>query len=99
MLESEGFVYDRYIDIFDGGPTVTANTDQIRTVRDAEEYEVAEIVERGSQKALVATGRLKEFRAGCADIRTLPGGKLCIDGGAAKALDLSVGDKVVAVPR
>ena len=26
MLESEGFVYDRYVDIFDGGPTVTAPT-------------------------------------------------------------------------
>ena len=34
MLEDEGFVFDRYIDIFDGGPTVTAPTDQIRTVRE-----------------------------------------------------------------
>ena len=30
-----GFAFDRYIDIFDGGPTVTAPTDQIRTIRDA----------------------------------------------------------------
>ena len=28
MLEEEGFVFDRYIDIFDGGPTVTAPTDR-----------------------------------------------------------------------
>ena len=35
MLEHEGFVFDRYIDIFDGGPTVTAQTDQIKTIRDA----------------------------------------------------------------
>ena len=34
MLEHEGFVFDRYIDIFDGGPTVTAATDQIRTIRE-----------------------------------------------------------------
>ena len=27
MLEQEGFTFDRYIDIFDGGPTVTAPTD------------------------------------------------------------------------
>ena len=35
MLENEGFDWDCYIDIFDGGPTVTARTDQIRTVREA----------------------------------------------------------------
>src|SRR3569833_1254716 len=26
MREEEGFIYDRYVDIFDGGPTVTAPT-------------------------------------------------------------------------
>ncbi|MFL6800190.1 MAG: arginine N-succinyltransferase, partial [Sphingomicrobium sp.] len=29
MLEEEGFTFDRYVDIFDGGPTVTAPTDKI----------------------------------------------------------------------
>ena len=28
MLEAENFTFDRYIDIFDGGPTVTAHTDK-----------------------------------------------------------------------
>ena len=35
MLEHEGFDCDGYVDIFDGGPTMTARTDQIRTVREA----------------------------------------------------------------
>ena len=30
MLENEGFTWDCYIDIFDGGPTVTAATDKIQ---------------------------------------------------------------------
>jgi arginine N-succinyltransferase len=34
MLENEGFDWDSYIDIFDGGPTVTARTDKIKTVMD-----------------------------------------------------------------
>ena len=63
MLEAEGFIFDRYIDIFDGGPTVTAQTDQIRTIREARSETVAEIGEGGTAKMLVATGRLKEFRA------------------------------------
>ena len=41
MLEEEGFVFDRYIDIFDGGPTVTAQTDDIRTIREARTETVA----------------------------------------------------------
>src|SRR5437868_7807078 len=32
MLQAEGFIWECYIDIFDGGPTVTARTDDIRTV-------------------------------------------------------------------
>ena len=31
MLESEGFAHEGYVDIFDGGPTMAAPTDQIRT--------------------------------------------------------------------
>ena len=41
MLEHGGFVFDRYIDIFDGGPTVTAATDDIRTIRESREETVS----------------------------------------------------------
>ena len=41
MLETEGFVWDSYVDVFDGGPTVTARTDDIRTVRDMRSSAVA----------------------------------------------------------
>src|SRR5580765_5723465 len=58
MLEHEGFTFDRYIDIFDGGPTVTAATDNIRTVRDSASETVAEIGDGGRNKTLVAAGRL-----------------------------------------
>ncbi len=59
MLEHEGFVFDRYIDIFDGGPTVTARTDDIRTVRESREEKIAEIGEGGTQKILAAAGELE----------------------------------------
>ncbi|NDL63040.1 arginine N-succinyltransferase [Acerihabitans arboris] len=35
LLESEGLGYRGYIDIFDGGPTLEAEIDHIRTVRDS----------------------------------------------------------------
>jgi arginine N-succinyltransferase len=99
MLESEGFVYDRYIDVFDGGPTVIAPTDQIRTVRESQLVTVAEIGDGGNQKMLVARGRLADFRACCATIRKIPHKGVRIDSEAAELLEVGVGDQIVAVQR
>src|SRR5690242_13081852 len=54
MLEQEGFHFDRYIDIFDGGPTVTARTDDIRTIREARADQVVEIGAGGTLSVLAA---------------------------------------------
>ena len=60
---TEGFVWDRYVDIFDGGPTVTARTDDIRTVREARPDTVVESWRSRAAEVLAATGRLRDFRA------------------------------------
>jgi arginine N-succinyltransferase len=99
MLESEGFTFDRYIDIFDGGPTVTAATDQIRTVREARVETVAEIGDGGTTQMLVAAGRLKQFRAACASVRKLPKKGICIDHEAAGLLEIDIGDTVAMVAK
>ena len=99
MLEEEGFVYDRYVDIFDGGPTVTAATDSIRTVRESTRETVGEIGDGGRTKALVATGRLTQFRACFATVKRLAKNGLCIDRGAAKLLGVDVGDEILIVGR
>ena len=99
MLEHEGFVFDRYIDIFDGGPTVTARTDDIRTIREARADEVVEIADGGPVKMLVASGRLKDFRACCASVKKLPRRGVQIDPEAAELLEIEVGDTVLMVNR
>ena len=99
MLEDEGFVFDRYIDIFDGGPTVTAPTDRIRTVRESCYETVIDIAAGGRQKMLLATGRLKDFAACCASVKKVGKKGLCIDPEAAELLGVSVGDQVLAVIR
>ncbi|HXH53429.1 MAG TPA: arginine N-succinyltransferase [Sphingomicrobium sp.] len=99
MLEEEGFAYDRYVDIFDGGPTVTARTDDIRTAREACYETIAEIGDGGKQKMLVATGRLGDFRAGCASARRVNRKGLAIDRATAELLELKVGDEVLTVRR
>jgi len=98
MLEAEGFTFDRYIDIFDGGPTVTASTDQIRTVREARTETIIEIGEAGTTKMLVGAGRLKQFRAACASVKRSKRG-ICIDREAAELLEVDVGDSVVTATK
>src|SRR5205085_11369304 len=90
MLEHEGFAFDRYIDIFDGGPTVTVPTDQIRTIREGRTETVCEIGDGGSLKMLVAAGRLKQFRACYASVKKLPTKGVMIDPEAAKLLEIDV---------
>jgi arginine N-succinyltransferase len=98
MLEAEGFTFDRYIDIFDGGPTVTAPTDAIRTVRESETDKVAAIGEGGSQRVLIAAGRLNDFRACCATVKKGTDG-LTLDRDTAELLEVEVGDEVLTVGR
>ena len=33
MLENEGFRYEGYVDIFDGGPSMVARTDEVKSVK------------------------------------------------------------------
>jgi arginine N-succinyltransferase len=99
MLEEEGFTFDRYVDIFDGGPTVTAPTDRIRTIRESEFDTVMDIGEGGKQAMLLATGRLHDFVSVCASVKRAGRKGICIDAETADLLGVEVGDQVLAVRR
>jgi len=99
MLEEEGFSFDRYIDIFDGGPTVTARIDDLRTVDESDEETIVEISPGGKTKMLVAHGRLKEFAACFASVKRAGRHGICIDPEAAELLGVKEGDKVLAAKR
>src|SRR6201999_3440438 len=60
MLENEGFIWDSYVDIFDGGPTVTARSDAIKTVRESLILTVANVEPELGTSMLVGHGRLKD---------------------------------------
>ncbi|WP_372917365.1 arginine N-succinyltransferase [Sandarakinorhabdus sp.] len=64
MLLSEGFAFDNYVDIFDGGPTVNARIDDLKTIRSARETEVAALADAiDGPSHLVAAGTLHGFQA------------------------------------
>lgn len=97
MLEGEGFAWERYVDIFDGGPTMTARTDQVHTVRDAKAAAVV-AVEAGGEPALVSVGSLKEFRVTQGRVSPREGG-VAIDPRTAELLGVGLGDEVLHVGR
>ncbi|MET0270964.1 MAG: arginine N-succinyltransferase [Sphingomonas sp.] len=99
MLEHEGFRHEGYVDIFDGGPTMAAPTDQIRAVRDARSATVAATDADGGRKALIATGRLGAFRCGFGRVAVEDAAGVAIDAASADLLDLGVGDTLLHVAR
>jgi arginine N-succinyltransferase len=94
MLEKEGFVYENYIDIFDGGPSMAARTDDIATVKAARQATVAVIGQsEGATDSLVAKGRLGGFRATSGKVLAVDGGVM-LDEGSAAALGAKPGDTI-----
>lgn len=63
MLEAEGFRFNAYVDIFDGGPTLDIGTDDVRSIREAVPARVAAGPAADAPVRLLATGRLHGFRA------------------------------------
>ena len=97
MLENEGFHYERYVDIFDGGPTMTARTDRVRSVAEARTSTIAEVDHEGGIESLVARGHLAGFRCAYGDVREE--GEVALSEGCAAALGVGPGDEIVHVPR
>ncbi|MGF1549597.1 MAG: arginine N-succinyltransferase [Sphingomonadaceae bacterium] len=99
MLENEGFRYEGYVDIFDGGPTMIASTDDVASVRASTEARITAMDLSEGERAILATGRLCDFRA-CYGARALDGeGGIAIDSAAADLLDVGEGEIVWSVAR
>jgi len=98
MLEEEGFSYEGYVDIFDGGPTMVARTEALASIRSAYEASVVDVALEKGEKALLAAGRLGEFRC-CYGARDLRDGGVAIDAQAAELLRVAEGDSVWSVAR
>ena len=98
MLENEGFSFENYVDIFDGGPTMTARTDNVRSIRDARTAPVVAIDDEGGAQALVAYGELADFRCALGVVREV-GDAVVIDSASAKAIGAQEDSNVTFMAR
>lgn len=94
MLLAEGFSYNGYIDIFDGGPLVDAKTANIRTIRESRLLKVSDVADKlDGRAALLAAGEIASFRACQGNIR-VDGEEAAIDRETAAALNVQTGGLV-----
>jgi arginine N-succinyltransferase len=100
MLEAEGFHFDCYIDIFDGGPTMVAPTDGIRTIRESRELVLASIEDAvAGPNMMLARGRLGDFVACCGPVQTDAEERATIDRATAALLGIEPGQAFLAMGR
>jgi arginine N-succinyltransferase len=100
MLEREGFGFESYIDIFDGGPTMIAQTDQVRSIRDARDIVLAGVADEvEGQNMMLAAGELTSFAATCSNVHMEPEGGATITRSAAGMLGIQPGDSFTAIGR
>jgi arginine N-succinyltransferase len=99
MLEEEGFRAEGYVDIFDGGPTMTARTDTVKSVAGASGGELMGTSVAEGTPSLIATGKLSDFRCCFGQVRFGKGAELEIDAETARILGVSKGDQIISVKR
>lgn len=95
ILQQEGFHFSGLVGLFEGGPVLSANVDEIRTVRDSVVGEIREVSEKAFRSQTYIISRTgAQFRATLGGVVQLKSGGLKISGVTAAALKLRLGDSI-----
>lgn len=93
LLDWEGFSFSNVVDIFDGGPLVSAKRDTIRTLREARLVRVEAAADAApAARALIATARISGFRC-VSGHATVSDGVARVSPETLAALKLNAGDE------
>ena len=95
ILEQEGFRFSGLVGIFEPGPVLIADLDNIRSIRESVVGEIAEITDKTFKSEIFIIARMSSnFRAVLGGVVKLKSGGYKISGVAAAALKLRLGDKI-----
>ncbi len=106
MLEREGFCYNNYLDIFDGGPTLEAKISEISTIKNVKKAIITQIgYSSESARCMIATPDFSNFQATIGFVKTDNNESdnsdveavinATIDEQSANILHLSIGDAII----
>ncbi|PJE79026.1 Arginine N-succinyltransferase [invertebrate metagenome] len=100
MLESEGFEYNHYINIFDAGPLLDAKLKAIRTVKESQQMTVHVDDKQHSDLTpwLLANGQRDNFRCISGSISLASHDAITINSSQAKALQVTTGETLTLSP-
>ena len=96
ILRKEGFDYNGWVNIFEGGPVITSHRDEIRGVRESREAEIAAVADReieGEPYVVSLSSAGQVFRA-CEARLSILDDRLTLTRDVAEALGVGVGDTV-----
>lgn len=95
ILEQEGFKFSGLVGIFEPGPVIKAEVDNIRSIKESIIGEVVEISDKNFKSDLYIIARThSSFRCALGKVVKLKSGGYKISGVTAAALKLRVGDKI-----
>ena len=95
ILEQEGFRFSGLVGIFEPGPVLIADLDNIRSIKESIVGEIAEITDKTFKSEIYIIARMNaNFRAVLGGVVKLKSGGFKISGVAAAALKLRLGDKI-----
>lgn len=97
LLQSEGLRFRDYIDIFDAGPTVEGDLQQLKTVRNSRLMRVVIGEPAVAESYLLCNLKLAEFRACHAQV-TCSGDNVIVTPQVAEALQVDAGEQVRIAP-
>jgi arginine N-succinyltransferase len=95
ILEQEGFKFSGLVWIFEPGPVLIAEVDNIRAIKESVVGEIKEISDKNLKSEVFIISRTSgNFRSALGSIVKLKTGGYKIDGVTAAALKLRLGDKI-----
>ena len=95
MLVAEGFRQEGYVDIFDGGPTLSADIDAVRTIAASRLVQAGRVDTADGRDALICAGQGAAFRAVRAAVAPGPDeGRVGLDAATSAGLGIAAGDAV-----
>lgn len=98
LLLKEGFKTSKYVDIFDGGPTLLAELDKCRTVAQVQEKQIRSHEVHTGPRYLAANQSFEGFRCALTQLTDGMGDVLRVDAAAAECLGLSEGENMSFAP-
>jgi arginine N-succinyltransferase len=95
LLEWEGFAFANVVDIFDGGPLMSVQRDQIRTLRESKRYKVEAAAQiTNAKRALIAAPNIQTYRCVSAHA-AVANGVAQVDAAVLAALKVEAGAEVL----